>query len=105
MLDAIAEGAILEVPALWPLEVANALPQSHRCLCRSQRPLENALALCPARADLGRFIACLHRRADVDARPGTADLERRAARTHREGEAADGGAQDRRTGPDRRYLA
>lgn len=25
MLDAIAEGAILEVPALWPMEVANAL--------------------------------------------------------------------------------
>ena len=25
MLDAIAEGAILEVPALWPLDVANAL--------------------------------------------------------------------------------
>ena len=25
MLDAIAAGAILEVPALWPLEVANAL--------------------------------------------------------------------------------
>jgi predicted nucleic acid-binding protein len=25
MLDAIAEGAALEVPALWPLEVANAL--------------------------------------------------------------------------------
>jgi predicted nucleic acid-binding protein len=25
MLDAVAEGAILEVPALWPLEVANAL--------------------------------------------------------------------------------
>ncbi|HEX2832654.1 MAG TPA: type II toxin-antitoxin system VapC family toxin [Thermoanaerobaculia bacterium] len=25
MLDVIAEGAILEVPALWPLEVANAL--------------------------------------------------------------------------------
>jgi Predicted nucleic acid-binding protein, contains PIN domain len=25
MLDAIAEGAIVEVPALWPLEVANAL--------------------------------------------------------------------------------
>lgn len=25
MLDAIAEGATLEVPALWPLEVANAL--------------------------------------------------------------------------------
>jgi predicted nucleic acid-binding protein len=24
-LDAIAEGAILEIPALWPLEVANAL--------------------------------------------------------------------------------
>ena len=25
MLDAVAEGATLEVPALWPLEVANAL--------------------------------------------------------------------------------
>lgn len=25
MLDALAEGAVLEVPALWPLEVANAL--------------------------------------------------------------------------------
>ena len=25
MLDAIDEGAVLEVPALWPLEVANAL--------------------------------------------------------------------------------
>ena len=25
MLEAIADGAILEVPALWPLEVANAL--------------------------------------------------------------------------------
>jgi predicted nucleic acid-binding protein len=25
MLDALAEGATLEVPALWPLEVANAL--------------------------------------------------------------------------------
>jgi predicted nucleic acid-binding protein len=25
MLDAIAEGSVLEVPALWPLEVANAL--------------------------------------------------------------------------------
>src|SRR5713226_5295672 len=25
MLEAIAEGATLEVPALWPLEVANAL--------------------------------------------------------------------------------
>ncbi len=25
MLDALAEGAMLEVPALWPLEVANAL--------------------------------------------------------------------------------
>src|SRR5688500_9228715 len=25
MLDAIADGAALEVPALWPLEVANAL--------------------------------------------------------------------------------
>ena len=25
MLDAIADGATVEVPALWPLEVANAL--------------------------------------------------------------------------------
>lgn len=25
MLDAIAEGTVIEVPALWPLEVANAL--------------------------------------------------------------------------------
>ena len=25
MLDAIEQGAVLEVPALWPLEVANAL--------------------------------------------------------------------------------
>jgi predicted nucleic acid-binding protein len=25
MLDAVAEGTIIEVPALWPLEVANAL--------------------------------------------------------------------------------
>src|SRR5262245_20570324 len=25
MLDAIADGATIEVPALWPLEVANAL--------------------------------------------------------------------------------
>jgi predicted nucleic acid-binding protein len=25
MLDAISEGAVVEVPALWPLEVANAL--------------------------------------------------------------------------------
>lgn len=25
LLDAIADGAVLEVPALWPLEVANAL--------------------------------------------------------------------------------
>jgi predicted nucleic acid-binding protein len=25
MLDALAEGVVLEVPALWPLEVANAL--------------------------------------------------------------------------------
>jgi predicted nucleic acid-binding protein len=25
MLDAVADGAVLEVPALWPLEVANAL--------------------------------------------------------------------------------
>jgi predicted nucleic acid-binding protein len=25
MLDALADGALLEVPALWPLEVANAL--------------------------------------------------------------------------------
>ena len=26
MLDALADGATLEVPALWPVEVANALP-------------------------------------------------------------------------------
>ena len=25
MLDAIAEGAVVEVPAIWPVEVANAL--------------------------------------------------------------------------------
>ena len=25
MLEAVAEGAVIEVPALWPLEVANAL--------------------------------------------------------------------------------
>ena len=30
MLDAIAEGATLEVPALWPLEVANALSDLQR---------------------------------------------------------------------------
>ena len=30
MLDAIAEGATLEVPALWPLEVANALTALRR---------------------------------------------------------------------------
>ena len=30
MLDAIAAGTIVEVPALWPLEVANALTRSMR---------------------------------------------------------------------------
>ena len=30
MLDAMGEGATLEVPALWPLEVANALVVLHR---------------------------------------------------------------------------
>lgn len=31
MLDAVAEGTIVEVPALWPLEVANALTVLVRC--------------------------------------------------------------------------
>jgi len=37
MLDAIAEGAILEVPALWPLEVANALTFRRRKLTEDER--------------------------------------------------------------------
>jgi predicted nucleic acid-binding protein len=39
MLDAIAEGATLEVPALWPLEVANALTvlQRRRKLTEDER--------------------------------------------------------------------
>jgi len=39
MLDAIAEGATLEVPALWPLEVANALAvlQRRRKLTEDER--------------------------------------------------------------------
>jgi predicted nucleic acid-binding protein len=37
MLEAIAEGATLEVPALWPLEVANALT----VLVRRQRLTEH----------------------------------------------------------------
>lgn len=39
MLDAIAEGATLEVPALWPLEVANALLvlERRRKLTRDER--------------------------------------------------------------------
>jgi predicted nucleic acid-binding protein len=39
MLDAIAEGATLEVPALWPLEVANALTvlERRRKLTRDER--------------------------------------------------------------------
>lgn len=39
MLDAIAEGATLEVPALWPLEVANALSvlQRRRKLTEDER--------------------------------------------------------------------
>ena len=39
MLDAIAEGATLEVPALWPLEVANVLSvlQRRRKLTEDER--------------------------------------------------------------------
>ena len=39
MLDAIADGATLEVPALWPLEVANALTvlQRRRKLTEDER--------------------------------------------------------------------
>jgi predicted nucleic acid-binding protein len=39
MLDAIAEGATLEVPALWPVEVANALTvlERRRKLTRDER--------------------------------------------------------------------
>jgi predicted nucleic acid-binding protein len=39
MLDAIDEGATLEAPALWPLEVANALlvPQRRRKLTEDER--------------------------------------------------------------------
>ena len=39
MLDAIAEGATLEVPALWPLDVANALAvlQRRRKLTEGER--------------------------------------------------------------------
>ncbi len=39
MLEAIAEGATLEVPALWPLEVANALTvlQRRRKLTEDER--------------------------------------------------------------------
>jgi predicted nucleic acid-binding protein len=39
MLDAIEEGATLEVPALWPLEVANALTvlERRRKLTRDER--------------------------------------------------------------------
>ena len=39
MLDAIAEGAVVEVPALWPLEVANALSvlERRRKLTKNER--------------------------------------------------------------------
>jgi predicted nucleic acid-binding protein len=43
MLDALADGAMLEVPALWPLEVANALLMLVRR--RRLEPGERAIAL------------------------------------------------------------
>jgi predicted nucleic acid-binding protein len=54
MLDAIAEGAILEVPALWPLEVANALTVLVRRRKLSQDERQTALAwlrVLPLRVD------------------------------------------------------
>ena len=44
MLDAIADGATLEVPALWPLEVANALVVLVRR--RKLKEQERQAALC-----------------------------------------------------------
>lgn len=43
MLDSIAEGAILEVPALWPLEVANALTVLVRRRKLSEKERQTAL--------------------------------------------------------------
>lgn len=43
MLDALIDGAVLEVPALWPLEVANALLVLERR--RKLEPEERATAL------------------------------------------------------------
>ena len=43
MLDAVADGAILEVPALWPLEVANALAVLARRRKLSEEERQTAL--------------------------------------------------------------
>jgi predicted nucleic acid-binding protein len=43
MLDAIADGAALEVPALWPLEVANALTVLGRRRKLTEEERETAL--------------------------------------------------------------
>lgn len=45
MLDSIAEGAILEVPALWPLEVANALTVLVRRRKLSEKERQTALGV------------------------------------------------------------
>jgi predicted nucleic acid-binding protein len=45
MLDAIADGATLEVPALWPLEVANALLVLARRRKLSEHERQTGLAL------------------------------------------------------------
>jgi hypothetical protein len=50
MLDAIGAGAIIEVPALWPLEVANALTvlaRRGRLTEGNARPRWAGCALCP----------------------------------------------------------
>lgn len=54
MLDAIAEGAVLEVPALWPLEVANALIVLVRRRKLTEKERETALGwfrVLPLRVD------------------------------------------------------
>lgn len=54
MLDAIAEGAILEVPALWTLEVANALTVLVRRRRLSEKERQTALGwlrVLPLRVD------------------------------------------------------
>jgi predicted nucleic acid-binding protein len=43
MLDAMSEGAIVEVPALWPLEVANALSVLARRRKLTERERQSAL--------------------------------------------------------------